>query len=461
MPPIRTAPAASLAVSGTETHTEVRHERSTSTRLTWRGSTVDPERTMSTGHAERCSARVQSRRGVSFAADTGDDVDVVRDLAARRLALTAARRPAFASVPPQHGSYTSVCGEDPATVDVHEKIDLLGRWHATAVRAHPSISGALLYYSETVRDQTLRTSVGGVVHHRTCDATLQLTLYAGDGSDLTSSSLSLGTSGDFGVFRDLEERIAEAAAVAVDTSRATVIDPGPYDVVCDGALAGTWVHETIGHLAEADHHVGDPELVAALSAGRTIGSPLLSVSDHPGRPGARGYTPVDDEGVAGVAVELLREGRIVRPRLHDRTTAAAFGETVTGNARALDAGHPPLPRLRTLEVAGGAGSREELVARTGHGLLAEGFHGGQTDRRGFSFTPAVVRRIVDGRIGPLVRGVVLTGETLGALARVDAVGASTWRGDTSAGCGKQGQYPLPVSSWSPPLRLRGVHVQAG
>jgi TldD protein len=225
--------------------------------------------------------------------------------------------------------------------------------------------------------------------------------------------------------------VARAAATAVDLLRAPPVEPGEYDVVCDGPLAGAWAHETIGHLAEADHHLGDAQLQRSLAPGRRLGPSMLTITDHPGRPGARGFVPVDDEGTAGSAVELLRDGVVTRPR------------------------------LRTIAIAPGAASEEEMIGGVTRGLLARGVLGGQTDRAGFTFLPAECREIRDGEVRGRVRGVVLSGDVLGAFAAIDAIGREQWRGDTSASCGKQGQNALPVSSWAPALRLRGIRVTSG
>ncbi|GAA3422275.1 TldD/PmbA family protein [Streptosporangium vulgare] len=439
-------------------YAEIRVERARTTDLVWRGDGLESS---VTSRDEGCCARVIGPAGSSFASSTVLDAAAVLRRAERDASALGAATGRLAGHRPYREEPVVEFGEPAERVGVAEKTELLGSYHAMALAAHPSVTGALVYYRERVTDVELVTSEGTGIGYRRRDLTLQITVYADGGAARTAGSVSVGSGGDFSVVRDLAARVESAVATAVDLRDAPVVEAGTYDVVCDGPLSGIWAHETIGHLAEADHQLGDAGLQRSLAAGRRLGPPVLTITDHPGRPGARGFVPVDDEGTGGEPVDLLREGVVARPRLHDRSTAAAFGETPTGNARALSFRHPPLPRLRTIAVAPGAASEEELIGGVGRGLLARGVLGGQTDRAGFTFMPAECREIRDGEVGRLVRGVVLSGEVLGAFEAIDSVGREQWRGDTSASCGKQGQHPLPVSSWAPPLRLRGIRVHPG
>ncbi|MEU8193191.1 TldD/PmbA family protein [Microbispora amethystogenes] len=440
-------------------YAEVRVERARTVDLVWRGDGLESS---VTSRDEGCCARVIGRSGSAFASSTAVDAGPVLRRAARdAVELGCAAGRLAAHRPYRDDDRPGETGELAETVGLAEKAELLGGYHAAALAAHPGVTGALVYYRESVADVELFTSEGTGVSYRRRDLTLQITVYADGGAARTAGSVSAGSGGDFSVVRGLAPEVEAAVATAVDLRAAPVVAPGEYDVVCDGPLAGIWAHETIGHLAEADHHLGDARLQRSLAPGRRVGPSMLTIVDHPGRPGARGFVPVDDEGTAGSAVELLREGVVTRPRLHDRSTAAAFREEPTGNARALNFRHPPLPRLRTIAIAPGAASEEEMIGGVARGLLARGVLGGQTDRAGFTFLPAECREIRDGEVRGRVRGVVLSGDVLGAFAAIDAIGREQWRGDTSASCGKQGQNPLPVSSWAPALRLRGIRVTSG
>lgn len=439
-------------------YAEVRSERTRVTDLVWRG---DGPESAAAHRYEGCCARVVGQAGTSFASSTEPDLTAVIRQARSAVGGKAAAASLLAPGEPFRGEFRCPVTEPGDQVSLAEKVLVLGGYHAAARAAHQRVTGALLYYRECTSEVEVATSDGASARYERRDITLQITVYAGTGATRAAGSLSAGCGGDFADVRGLAERVEHAAATGVDLADAPAAEAGSYDVVCDGALAGIWAHETIGHLAEADHQIGDIELTEALRPGRRIGPPGLTITDGPGLPGARGYVPVDDEGVLGREITLIRDGVLAQPRVHDRATAAIFGEPVTGSGRALSFRHPPLPRLRTLAVAPGTSSEDELVAGVRHGILARGVLGGQTDRLGFTFLPAECRLIRDGQVAGLVRSVVLSGNVLDAFASIDGIGGVQWRGDTSASCGKQGQYPLPVSCWAPPLRLRGTDVRAG
>lgn len=437
-------------------YADLRVERTRIADVVWRGDGLEG---VSTHQDDGCCARVAGPSGASFASSSTLDLAAV----ARRARQDAEGMPAapMASARPAHGEYPRAAGEPPEQVSIAEKVELLGGYHKTARASHPHVTGVLVYYRECLSEAELTSSDGTSLSYQRRDLTLQVTVYAGTGADRVAGSVSVGSGGDFSAVRGLTAQVESAAATAVDLVRAPGVETGVYDVVCDGPLAGVWAHETIGHLAEADHHLGDADLQQVLEPGRRLGPSSLTIADGPGRPGSRGYVPFDEEGTEAREVMMIRDGVVAAPRVHDRSTAARFAETPTGNARALNFRYPPLPRLRTVAVTPGGASAEALIAGVEHGILACGVLGGQTDRLGFTFHPAQCRLIRDGQAGELVRGVVLSGSVLNAFASIDAVGREQWRGDTSAGCGKQGQYPLAVSSWAPALRLRGIRVHTG
>lgn len=439
-------------------YAEVRRERTRLLTAVWRGGALESvNRVVDEGGC----ARVLSPRGSSFVCATEADLDDVLRRARHQADRLGAAPVRPADREPARGSHAPAVPEPATDVPLDEQLDLLAGWHARALNAHPDISGALVYYRHATTTVDLATSDGGEVSWTRADLTLQITLYAGAGDTRGAGSVSVGSHGDFAAVRDLAARIDEAAATAVDLARAPALEAGSYDVVCDGPLAATWAHETVGHLAEADHQQGAPAAIEALRPGRRLGPEELTIVDRPGPPTARGHVPVDDECTTGREVTLIDRGRVGTPRLHDLRTAAAFHEAPTGNARALNYRHPPLPRLRTTCVEAGTSTLEEMIQGVRSGLLAQGLFGGQTNRSGFAFLPAACRVIRDGEVRGLVKGAVLTGAVLDTFATVDAVGREVWRGDTSASCGKQGQTPLPVSCWAPALRLRGLHVDAG
>jgi TldD protein len=98
--------------------------------------------------------------------------------------------------------------------------------------------------------------------------------------------------------------------------------------------------------------------------GKRVGSELVTLCDSGAsefHPGAGGTIPVDDEGVLAGRTTIIREG-ILNSYLHNRESAAHFGATPTGNARAWDYSDQPLIRMRNTYLCPGESSLEEMIA---------------------------------------------------------------------------------------------------
>ncbi|HEX9217855.1 MAG TPA: TldD/PmbA family protein, partial [Gemmatimonadales bacterium] len=140
-------------------------------------------------------------------------------------------------------------------------------------------------------------------------------------------------------------------------------------------------------------------------------------------------------------------------RLHSRETAQHMGERPTGNARAISFRHPPIVRMTNTYIANGKGTFDDLIGDIKLGVYACGAFGGQTMLENFSFTAAYGRMIRDGKPAELVKDVVLAGNLFQTLDRIDHIaGDFTWN-QMGGGCGKGGQFPLPVTEGAPHVRI--------
>jgi TldD protein len=170
--------------------------------------------------------------------------------------------------------------------------------------------------------------------------------------------------------------------------------------------------------------------------------------------GAGGTLPVDDEGVVTGHTTIIRHG-ILESYLHNRESAARFGVRPTGNARAWEFSDQPLIRMRNTYIEPGSSTLEEMIAGVQDGFLLEGPQGGQADATGeFMFGVQEARRIRNGVLGELVRGVTISGIAFDVLQTVDAV-SSEFRWDLGSGyCGKV--QPAKVDAGGPWLRCQAV-----
>ncbi|MHC5038526.1 MAG: TldD/PmbA family protein [Planctomycetota bacterium] len=240
---------------------------------------------------------------------------------------------------------------------------------------------------------------------------------------------------------------------------ATPVTGGKYTVILDPLLAGLFIHEAFGHRSEADSLCEDERMKEVMRLGKRFGSDRLNVVDDGSVPGRRGTHRYDHEGVKTGRAELIREGILVG-RLHSRETAALMGESPTGNARAVGFQHAPIVRMTNTFIEAGSDSLEDLIGDIELGVFARDGFGGQVDMEMFTFSAAHGHMIRKGAVAEPVRDVVLTGNVFETLFCIEGVGADfVWDpGAGPYGCGKSGQYPLPVGSGSPHIRIRDVLI---
>ncbi len=71
----------------------------------------------------------------------------------------------------------------------------------------------------------------------------------------------------------------------------------------------------------------------------------------------------------------------------------------------------------------------------------------------FTFSAGEAYMIRNGKLAELLRPVVLTGNIFTTLGNIDAIG-NDLEMNQGGGCGKGGQFPLPVSNGSPHIRIQ-------
>jgi TldD protein len=256
----------------------------------------------------------------------------------------------------------------------------------------------------------------------------------------------------------LHEDVESVARRAVECLDAKPVKGGQYTVILDPGLAGVFVHEAFGHLSESDFIYEDERMREIMVLGREFGAPILNIVDSAALPGERGSYKYDDEGVPSTKTYLIKDGILVG-RLHSRETAGKLNEAPTGNARAMDYRHRPIVRMTNTYIENGTSRFEDMISDIDEGIYAIDAYGGQTTMEMFTFSSREAFMIRKGKIAERVRDVVLTGNVFDTLKNIEAIGNDLKiSGGGTGGCGKGGQWPLPVSDGSPHIRIRNVVV---
>jgi TldD protein len=341
--------------------------------------------------------------------------------------------------------------KDATTIPLATKKGLLDRYNDIMLSS-PKIQSTRINYRDVKRKTTFANSEGSYVEQIKTDLSARLTAIAREDNEIQQAGLSLGSNGEFSAVDGLDEKARETARRAAALLSAPQVKGGDYTVILDPILAGVFAHEAFGHLSESDHVYQNENLRQIMVLGKRFGGKHLNIIDDPSMPDLRGSYQYDDEGMLARKSYLIREG-VLEGRLHSRETAAKMGETATGNARAINYLFPPIVRMSNTFIEPGSASFEEMMGDIEKGVYVKDWYGGTTSLEMFTFSAGEAHMIRRGRIAELLRPVVLTGNVFTTLENIDAIGDDLEM-NQGGGCGKAGQYPLPVSDGSPHIRIR-------
>jgi TldD protein len=428
---------------------EIHFEESQATSIVYRGERLEEiSRARSSGGNIR--VLVQGSWGfVSFNHRDGVREKVALAVEEARLA----RREPFKFFPTEPVVDTVVprLKKDATTISLATKKELLDSYNDIMLSS-PKIQSTRINYRDGRRRTTFANSEGSYIEQTKTDLNLRLTAIAREDNEIQQAGLSLGSSGEFFAVEGLHEKAKEIARRAAALLSAPQVKGGEYTVILDPILAGVFAHEAFGHLSESDFVYQNENLRQIMVLGKRFGGQHLNIIDDPTIPNLRGSYKYDDEGTPARKTYLIREG-ILEGRLHSRETAAKMGEKTTGNARAVNHLFPPIVRMSNTFIESGSASFEEMLGDIKEGVYVKDWYGGTTSLEMFTFSAGEAYMIRQGRLAELLRPVVLTGNVFATLQNIDAIG-NDLEMNQGGGCGKGGQYPLPVSDGSPHIRIR-------
>jgi TldD protein len=341
--------------------------------------------------------------------------------------------------------------KDATTISVATKKELLDSYNDIMLSS-PSIQSTRINYRDVKRKTTFANSEGSYIEQTKTDLSARLTAIAREDNEIQQAGLSLGSNGEFSAVEGLHEKAQEIAKRAAALLAAHEVQGAEYTVILDPILAGVFAHEAFGHLSESDHVYQNENLRQIMILGKRFGGEHLNIVDDPSTPNLRGSYKYDDEGTPARKTYLIREG-VLEGRLHSRETAAKMGETATGNARAINYLFPPIVRMSNTFIQPRNTSFEQMLGDIEEGVYVKDWYGGTTSLEMFTFSAGEAYMIRRGKIAELLRPVVLTGNVFNTLHNIDAIGDDLEM-NQGGGCGKAGQYPLPVSDGSPHIRIR-------
>lgn len=441
----------------TADYCEVRLEESDSTRLTYRGKSLD-DINMTSGKGGAVRACVNGSWGFASFNDLADLPSRVKAATNQARSLASGNNgetTMLAEVEPHVDIVEPVIVKDPREISLNEKTRLADHYN-DIVWTQPGIVSSDIIYGDNSRKVAFGNTDGTYIEQEVVHAICRISAQARDGADVQQAGFSIGALGDYGLFEGLDEQVAEAAERAVGLLKAKPLTGGQRTVILDPVLAGVFVHEAFGHLSEADNVYENDKLKELMYMGRKFGGDHLNFTDGAAQPGMRGSYKYDDEGTPSALTPLVRDGVLVG-RLHSRETAAKTGEAPTGNARAINYRFPPIVRMTNTFIENGEATFDDLLEGVEDGVYVKNWYGGMTQHEMFTFSSGEAYMIRNGEVQEAVRPVMLSGNLFETLENVDAV-ANDRGFNQGGGCGKGGQMPLPVGTGSPHIRIRNCLI---
>jgi TldD protein len=342
--------------------------------------------------------------------------------------------------------------KDPRSVSVDEKLKLMKSYNDLILGYSPKITSSSVRYFDRFHRIWFGNSEGTNIMQEKLDLGGACTAIAADENTTQMQWALFGSSDDFSAAEDLENQIRRACDDVLSQLAAPKIRSGRYTVIADPRLSGVFVHEAFGHLSEGDNVYENEKLRKIMTIGSRFGGEMLSIYDTGLTKGSRGYLKYDDEGVPTEKTYLVRNGELVG-RLHSRETAGKLGEKPTGSARAIDYRHPPICRMRDTRIEAGNDALEDMLDGIEEGVYVVDAKGGETAVELFTFSAGRAYMIRNGRISEMVRDATISGNLFTTLKNIDAIAGDQEQHDGPGGCGKDGQFPLPVSDGGPHIRI--------
>src|SRR5258706_292564 len=247
---------------------------------------------------------------------------------------------------------------------------------------------------------------------------------------------------------------------------------GEFDVVLEGSQLALQIHESVGHPTELDrvlgleaNYAGTSFLTLDTLGTLRFGSPKVNLVADATLPHGLATFAFDDEGVEAQRWPIVRDGLFVG-YLTSRELAHRVGEPRSrGCVRSDGWNHIPMIRMVNLSLMPGAGSLDDLLADTGHGLYMETNRSWSIDqlRYNFQFKTEIAWEIKKGKRVRMLRNPTYQGITTQFWNSCDFVcGQEAWKpwGVTNCGKGQPGQV-AEITHGASPARFRKVLVGAG
>lgn len=426
--------------------------------------------------------RVLDKGGWGFASTSERTEQAVIQCAKRALeiarasALTLYRPALLDDRPPQIGNWKSPREQDPFSVPLEEKIELL-TGACRIMKENPKITTAKAHMTFIQENKLYMDTEGAALTQDILHCGGAMESIADADGDVQRISFPNSHDGDWVAAGyehirglGLLENARQIADQTVELLSATECPHGEIDLIIAGGQLALQIHESCGHPSELDRALGTEISLAGGSfmtpdrlGSLKYGSPKVNIYGDATIDGALGTFGWDDEGVPAQRFDIVKEGLFVGYQT-SRETAKSLGQNSNGTMRADGWSRLPLIRMTNINLAydPDGPTLDELIADTKRGLFLDVNKSWSIDdlRLNFSFGCEYARLIENGRLGPLVKNPVYTAITPKFWGACDAVcNSDSWRVWGVANCGKgQPMQIARVGHGAGAARFRNISV---
>lgn len=400
---------------------------------------------LSSGETQGIGIRVIVNGKWGFASSSSLDKKVL--LSALESAISSARslrqgeRAEVREIEPVVGEKELKCKIEPADVAEEDKARMVLEWEREAKGVNPDlIVNTVSWLSDTTREEEVHNSLGTKVRSRLVHTSASVFVTSAEGEVRQSGAERVGGAKGYELVENLspEDFSLKAAQKAISLLSAKPPIAGTFPAIVDPSVIGLFVHEALGHNAEADA-VWAGESIIGGKEGQEIASPCVTIIDDATIEGAFGFFFYDSEGTPAQRTIIIEEGRLVG-YLHSLETSAKMDALPTGNARAEGYEVPPIVRMSNTFLAPGDWSFEEMLQEMKEGVYLKGGRWGYVfpERGQFTFNVEEAWLVKDGELSEHLRDVSMSGMTLETLKKIKGL-SKDFKLASPGYCGKGGQ----------------------
>jgi TldD protein len=347
--------------------------------------------------------------------------------------------------------------KDLALVEIEEKMKIACKLSEEAKKFSNKIASSSALYLDECGEKSIATSDGIEVLSEVSRIYISVKAVAKEGEKLTLIHESEGFLSGFEVFDkiDLRSYAVKAAERALNMLKAKPAVKGRFKAVLDPRIAGTFIHEAVGHACEADYIINNQSILSG-RLGEQIASEQVTIYDDSTLNGGWGSAKYDDEGIPTERRVLIENG-VLKGYILNRESARKLGMRANGGARAASYNHKPIVRMSNTYLAPKGFSFKELLEMVKDGLYVKGSRGGQVDpaKGVFQFSAEEAFLITKGEVDKPLLDVSLSGSILETLKKIFAIGKDI---EHHPGfCGKDSQF-IPAGDGSPHIAVQEVIV---